>query len=536
MRVVGPVISKILRLFRRYWSDALFVLLATGLFIWVTWEASTTRLVTTSPGADYWEHSATMRALLDNPWHPKNPHLVSPASSPRFVPLFILAALIGRAFGVDALGAMGIVTGFNMALLLAGIFVFFRTYFRDPRASLYGLIVMFCSWFDAFHFSNVYQIKILFSTAGYPSTSALGMCLLGFAFTQRTLRRRSGWASLAGVSVIWAIVMITHPLTAMLGFTGAGLLGLSEPGVPWRCRAQVIAAIGLGLALSFLWPYFSMKGTLVGGSQETVDSVMQSIVGTGEEPSGANHPFYRLKGLLNTLGLALVGVPVALALLFRPRHWFIALGALAMLLPFVINMHVQLPLGHRFVLLAIFYLQVAVVWLLLALTPGAPNSPGWLTRGYRGIVPSLLVAAVLGYCAWINWNSARGRFDTASARLRGEDSQFAHIARRAAELSGPHAVILADARNSWPLPTFGPKVLVLLHGNPLVLDEGEREQAVGRFLHARTSDAERLATLAHYGVTHVLLNARQERPLAQFLSSRAKRELLPAGRVLYTLN
>ena len=41
-----------------------------------------------------------------------------------------------------------------------------------------------------------------------------------------------------------------------------------------------------------------------------------------------------------------------------------------MLLPFVGNAFVELPLGHRFVLLAIVYLHIGLVWLLLRLTPG----------------------------------------------------------------------------------------------------------------------------------------------------------------------
>lgn len=122
----------------QHWSELLFIALSLAIFVWVAEDAFTTRVVTVSQGTDYWEHSATLRALLDSPWHPKNPHLVSPASSPRFVPTFIFSALLAKVLQLDALGAMGIASALNMALLFAGIFWFFRSYFGDVRASLYG--------------------------------------------------------------------------------------------------------------------------------------------------------------------------------------------------------------------------------------------------------------------------------------------------------------------------------------------------------------------------------------------------------------
>lgn len=523
------------RTLRQRWASLAFFVLCALLFVWVASDAFGARIATMSQGADYWEHSATLRALIDDPLHPRNSHLLSDASSPRFVPTFIASALLARAFGFDALGGMGIASCLHMLLLFAGIFAFFRSYFRDSRAPLYGLLVMFGSWYDAWSFSNVYQLKIFFAVVSYPSTAGLGLSLLGFAATLRALREASRVRWLAVTVLVLALLMITHALTAMMGFAGAGLLALTERKIPWHMRAKVVGAIGLGLLLSLAWPYFSVRGVLTGGSHDEVAAIARGLQGD-VEPTGRLHQFYRQKGLLHTLGLALLGLPISLYLMARRRHWFISLGALAMLLPFIVNAYVPLPLGHRFILLAIFFLQVAVVWLLLKLSPGSPETFRWLTAGRRGWFPSLLVASLLLTLLWWSVDGALGNIDHAARRRRGAiESVYVRYARSVANIAGTSAVVITDSRSGWPLPTFGPKVLTLLHGNPLVPDEGARNVAVARFFHPSTSDQARFQIIEQYRVTHVLAKRAQVRRIESFVSRFARRRALPGGYVLFTL-
>ena len=146
---------KLAQVLRERWTELAYLVLALGILAWVAWDAVSFRLITYSPGADYWEHTAVLRALLEDPWHPKHPLIAGSVSSPRFGPHFLIVALVGRAAGTDALGAMSIASVLNAALFLLGIYLFFREYFRDPRAPLLALVVMFGSWLDAPHFSNV---------------------------------------------------------------------------------------------------------------------------------------------------------------------------------------------------------------------------------------------------------------------------------------------------------------------------------------------------------------------------------------------
>ena len=539
-KVLAGIVS-FLGFLRRYWATLLFLGLALGLLGWVTWEAFWLRSVTYIATADYWEHSAVLRALIDHPWHPGNPHLLSSASSPRFGPQFVLIALVARALHLDAVQAMSLTAVFNTALFLWGIHSFFRCYFRDRLAPLYGLIVMFCSWWHAWQYSNVYQLDVYFSVASYPSTTTLALTLLGFALAVRVLRGQVRYPRAALVVLtLWAgAVFIIHQLTAVMSLSGALLLAISEPNVRWRPRLQVAATVIVGAALSHFWPYFSPWEVLHGGKtddQWMSQSVDQAVKLKDDAARHfRRHHFYRIKGLQNALGLSLLGLVALPYFWLRPRRWFVGLGALSMLAPFAVNAFVELPLGHRFVLLAIFYLQVAVVWILLALTPGYARSLSVLRRLWAKLIAIPLLIAVLGVFGYHNVEAAlkslsHGRFNSQSPAVREGGA--------VGDAAGPHAVVIALTPLCWPVPTFGPKCLTLLHTNPLVGDEGERERWLNRFFNDRVSDAERSSIVERYGVSHVLIRWGPRGSLAEFLANHATAVPLTkaSGLRLYALN
>ena len=521
---------------KRHWPSVLFVLFAVGIWSWITWESAYLRMVTGEGGTDYWEHSATLHALIENPFHPRHPHLAIDAGSPRFGPQFLLVALIARALHENALQAMTLAAALNMLLFLCGIQVFFRSYFRHPLAPLYGLLVMFGAWWHAFHYSNVYELSVLFAVASFPSTTALGLTLLGFALTVRLLRgevrRTKLWLLVLGV---WAAaVFIIHPLTAMMSLSGALLLALAEPTASWRLRFQVALAVVVGCGLSHFWPYFSPWVVLRGGHGRSADWAEQSLQQAADlQVKRRLHLFYQPKGLLMTLGLGCIPLLALPYFLRRRKRWFVALGTLSMLVPFVANMFVEIPLGHRFVLLAIVYLHIGMVALLLRMTPGHSGTFRLLRNRYLGIVSGVLIAALLLFFFGHGVQVAQGRIDQARF-LEGRESQLVRDMRNLASIAGDGAVVLASPALSWPVPTFGPKVVVLFHDDPLVPDAVERENSVRRFLGPAASDEERRMILARYGVTHVLLRRERGAPV-RFLEKDSTMQAVSRALRLYTL-
>jgi hypothetical protein len=488
-------------------------------------------------GADYWEHTAALRALIEHPFSPRNPQVLSEVGSPRFGPHFLIVALLTKAIGGDALDAMALAGVLNTALFVTGIYVFFGRYFRDRRAPLYGLIVMFCSWWAAWKFSNVYQLRIFFMVAGYPSTAALGITLIGLRVAVDALRAKTTRPGLISALVVcWAYVFITHPLTAVLSLSGCVLLAATEPGVPLARRAWVAGSTVIACVVSGLWPYFPTWEVVAGGKGEESGWIARSVedVAQGGEEYRL-HQFYDAERIFENFGLAMIGIPISLYLLFT-RYRFIALGALSMATPFIVNAFVPLPLGHRFILLTVFYLQLAVVWLFVAASPKPGVVPCSRLDRASGLVGGALVALALGLSLWLNLADAVPSFQAALERARSGESPLVRYARRVGEIAGPEAVVLGDANLTWPLPTFGPRVVALKHENPLVEDRSARVGAVGAFLARRTKDDQRLEILEHFQVTHVIVRDRQERSLGPFLSRVGMRHRLPSGHRLYILS
>ena len=522
---------------RRHWPDVLFALVAMGIFCWVSWDALRARCVTYEGGSDYWEHSAALHALLQKPWHPDNPFLASKVPSSRFGPQFVLVALASRVLHWDALGAMSLAAIANTLLFLCAIRVFFATYFQARLAPLYGLLVMFFGWWQGFHYSNVYALNVFFTVASYPSTTALGLSLLGFALTVRLLRGQLTRPKLAlAILCIWmGAVFIVHPLTATLALSGVGVLAVAEPKVPLRLRLELIAALVLGLALSHFWPYFSPWRVVRGGPTVSAGWAGPSVPKVpGFHLKPQLHAFYEPHGLIGALGLssiALVALPYFLA---DRRRWFVGFGALAMLLPFGVNAFIDLPLGHRFVLLAIVFLQIGVVWLLLKVTPGYEGAWPFMTRRWARFGCPLGVLAL--FLVFVSHTVLLTHEQVDSPRFyRRPESPVVRNMKAFAQAAGPGAVVLATPLVSWPLPTFGPKVLTLFHDDPLVFDLAARERDVTRFL-GRASDDERRQILASYGVTHVLLSREANGSLLRFLRQHGVAQPVGTGFVLYTLD
>ena len=521
----------------RHWASIAFVLVALGIWSAVSWEAGYVRMITWEGGADYWEHSATLHALIDNPFHPHHPHLAIDSGSPRFGPQFLLVALIARALHWDALQAMTLCAVLNTLLFLYGIRRFFWSYFRHPLAPLYGLLVMFGGWWLGFLYSNVYALPVLFSVASFPSTTALGLTLLGFSLAVELLRGqlRRPRLALVVLSVWAAAVFIIHPLTAMMSLSGALLLALSEPNAPRRLRFELGFAVIVGCGLSHFWPYFSPWVVLRGGHGGSADWAEQSLQQAADlHVKRKLHQFYQPDGLLMSLGLGTITLLSLPYFLLRRERWFVGLGALSMLVPFVANAFVEIPLGHRFVLLSIVYLHIGLVWLLLLLTPSYAGSVRLVQGRFWGVASALFIAGTLLVFSSHSVLVARALFDDPRFRTR-RDSPIVRNMRAFAAAAGPGAVVLANPVVSWPLPTFGPKVLVLFHDDPLVPDAVQREHWVKRFLGPGGSDDERRMILARYGVSHVLLQREAGSP-GRFLAKTSTVRVVGTGYRLYTLS
>ena len=132
-----------------YWA------IAATLIAYMGWSVMAEPLFALNLNSDLWEHSAAIREWMNDLWNPKNPHLMSEAGSPRYMPFFFLLAIVGNTLDLGTIDVLKLATLFNSVLLVLGIFLFFRAYFRSDWAPVIGLIVLLTGWGAAWSWSNV---------------------------------------------------------------------------------------------------------------------------------------------------------------------------------------------------------------------------------------------------------------------------------------------------------------------------------------------------------------------------------------------
>ena len=156
----------------------MYLMVATPLLLWLFWSTIFFPLSTYAFHEDLWEHSAAIKEWKSNLWAPRNPHLDIDASSPRYMPFFFVLTVMAKLIDLKAIDALKFAGVFNLLLLFTGIFLFFRTYFRNDFAPVLGLVILLGVWGTGWRSSGEYQLRSLFYVASYPATFAFALSLV----------------------------------------------------------------------------------------------------------------------------------------------------------------------------------------------------------------------------------------------------------------------------------------------------------------------------------------------------------------------
>lgn len=534
--------------------NRVFLLLAGSIGLWLLWDSIDYRLVTYSIFADYWEHSAALKAWLSNLASPGNPHVADDSSSARYVPAFLLLVFIGRPLGLDALDLMAVSAVLNYVVLVGGIRLFFSAYFRNPWAAPVAFVVMLSFWGVPWIWSNLYELRSLFMTASYPSTLAFGLALISLWVTLRFMNGRIAFfGGLLALLLLSAMMFITHALTGVFAICACGLLAFTERGAAFGQRVFICIVLLAGTLLAGLWPWFSVWDVILASSERADDRTWQTFTGLSGMLDRARsgiwqHMFYNPREALIALGPALLGVPAALYLLLRRRYLLIPLGAALMLAPFILNVFVQIALAHRFLLYAVFFLHMATVWAVLKLFTAWREEQAARSRSVAigiavGVTRVLVVVLAAGHVAllWGDYQGAHLDYRLTLVEKRRALPVGYDAPRLYNELTAclnEDSVVLGPRRLTWPLPTFKGKVVALPedHENSLISDQGARVRDVEHFLDDGTAGTERAAVIAKYAATHVLVNMRNAKPgLISWLDGNAQTLVTVERYRMYTL-
>ena len=480
-------------------ASRLYVLTAACLLVTAIWVYGFNFI----PGGDYWEHAAALRAWSASLIDPGNPQLISSAASPRYTPLLLPPAILSALFNLPVDIGMAVQAAWNASLLLIGIFLFLRQYFQSSRAPLIGLLVLLGAWgTDVWLWSSVYAYPSLVYVLPYASTGAFGASLVILGVAIHWMRRQeTRWRQLSVIALGAAVVLSSHLLTGAFLIAALAVLALTEPRVLFRTKIFFAGATFIGFMLAFLWPFYSVFDTLTYNSNSFIWLAEPRVRVASHTP----HDFYKIQNILSGLGMALLGCISAVWFAIARKRFTYIVGILVFLAPFLINLFVYIPLGHRFFIFSVFFMHLAIIHNILFLSRRVIHRPvfKFTTSGVllAGLGSYLVLVTMVGLKQAADIIPDRGESPPWEVRSQFDRNAVARIAR---EL--PSDAVVGGSRHFiWRLGAYGVPVLSLQHQNPLVDDTQLRDTANFILLHQEGTDHRKDDIVSYFSVTHILV-------------------------------
>ncbi|MBY8883047.1 hypothetical protein [Actinacidiphila acidipaludis] len=429
---------------------------------------------------DFGQNAAAVARVSENWRHPANPVIKEPGrGSPYFSPYAVALGLAARATGTAAWLALRWSALLNLAVLAAGVGVYARTLSRRPLAPVYALAAFTLLWgWQPELWSGFCGLASLTQVAPYPSTFAVGLTFLLWAWTDRVVRRGGGWWAHAGLGALGGILLLIHPITALAAATGvAATIAGRERTWTRRTAAAWTVTLTVALTVAAAWPYFDVFA-LAGDT--TVDAVHRRLY----------------EQLLPWYVLALVGLP---ALAWRARRrWrdplVLMFGADCVIAAYG-WFSAHYTYGRVFALL--------LVPLQFALAVELAEIPPW-TRLRKVLVPLSAGALCVAFTAQVGAVVPSSVLPLPISRPEPWND-YRWVADRV------HAgdVLLTNGyQPSHVLPAYGVYTVWPAWPDPstTVADRNRRSVAVSSFFAPRTSAATRRAVVHRYGVQWLLLS------------------------------
>ncbi len=460
--------------------------------------------------ADYWEHAAVIKEWSSNIWSPQNPYLSLDSPSIRFIPSYFVIAGIAGIFNLTAFQALGLGGLLNLSLLLAGIYLFTKAYFKSEWAPVWGLVILLTSWGAVLPFSGFYQLRCLFFVVSYPSIFALAFALITLWLAVRILRREftSFWGYFA-LAVLTPVMLISHITFGAFAIISVCLLAIFEPGVARPLRFKVLLSVGSGIFLPLLWPYFSLGRMIL------------RFLSYQKHWSKLPTSYYHIKNVLLILGPAVLGIPAVFYAAYKRKNGFLISGFLVMVLLLAVGVIFSVPTGERFLVFAAFFLHLALIWAILE-GEASPLRSSRSSTNRRFLQKGLhsLLALFFG------WNITVAIFEFTGLPVQlfhqvpyhysysAESHRTISDLKRLAPFIPERDVVMAPDNISWLLPAFSGKVVVARRGGFFVSsEERNRRYADNQKVYsAETSPLERKKLLERYGVSYLLFDREQTSP------------------------
>ncbi|WP_129287313.1 hypothetical protein [Streptomyces sp. GZWMJZ-114] len=183
---------------------------------------------------DLGQHAAVVERLRASLLHPRHPAVDLPgAGSPYYSPYALAEGVLARLFGLSGWETVRLAAPVNLLVVLLGLNAFVKRFTANRWASTVALLLLVTLWgTEPLAWSGFAGLVSLPVVAGYPSTFALGLALLTWAYAaQLTDPERadppSRWAR-GGLGALCGVLLLVHPVSGVAGVLGAAVLVLAR--------------------------------------------------------------------------------------------------------------------------------------------------------------------------------------------------------------------------------------------------------------------------------------------------------------------
>ncbi|MGZ8286782.1 MAG: hypothetical protein ACXW27_12260 [Allosphingosinicella sp.] len=428
---------------------------------------------------DLWQHIATLRALIENPFDPANPFVATAEGSRHFHPYWVSVAMLAKAFGWNEWQAIAFAGYFSAGALLAGIYTFGRAFYRSPWGPLALLAAMVFGWSLPFSHTGYHSIGTLIEGIAYPAALLIGLSLLLWALVIRALERPvlAWW-----IAPLAAFMFATHQLGAGIGFMAAGCFILLWPGPGLKARAATAAAVAAGIFLAMAWPYHDP---------------FEAIARTGLPSWTGGVDFY------HPLLLAVAFVPSLIGL-WGLRHRRFArtglpvLAAFAMFTVIFASGWFGLLIATRFVMPAVLMLHIGLGALFLALVDDWRGLP-------RPAQLGLFTFALL--CVGLFATMMRAQLMTEQKKFAQDGNAYTAALALTRDIPDSEPVAAYDVY-AWPIVATGQRVVSVPWPEPMIDGLAERQAAAERLFDPALSRDQRLRLARRWGAKTLIMDKR----------------------------
>jgi hypothetical protein len=466
---------------------------------------------------DFWNHSAVVSELIRNPFNPTHPQLELEAPHAFVNPYTITVALFANMLGLDAVSALSVFGIFNFCLLAYGFRQFLSSLVAPERWDksdtnqlifYSALFVLFLWGGNPWQYSGFFNYKILFTNLPYPSTFVAGISLLALAYNARNQGRDQAYRLIILI-FFTAVALLTHPLTAqflLIGLAAQTTLPLGRHASGRRIlgamvsgSAKVVVIFVGALALASVWPFYPALDLLFGG-------------GRVYDISNGDMYFHLYTRMWPFALLA----PVYLWILLQPRHRPLLVIFLATAAIYVLGYLTHRYSFGRIISYCIFVLQIACAFAAIQFERWCRERKPQLVRGVQ-----ILILVSIASVAYGPTLAAVNRLMTVSNSILLGRVVSNQITYRdllfIPEHTSSGAVVFADAKTSWILPSFNVKIVVSDLPLAFVADDEQRRQDVQSFFEPNTGWLIRQSLVQKYRAKYLLLSKRINSDWAQIL-------------------